>query len=405
MVCTVHIQHAEVGSRPRVVGLSAAFLLIVVLLASACGGGDQNPFGLQSELVTPADRADALAFDPEGRLFYAEHWSGNIRVVTPDGQLLEEPFATVPDVAANANWGLTGLALDAEFEDNHYVYAYFTELLDPGPPPIGRPVIIRFTDVDNEGTEPTVIVADLMEANPDQPFNANGSIHLGPDGFLYATLGDYDMPRDVGPQNKEVPQDLGTPIGKILRIRPEDGTAPADNPFVDQPSADPRIFAYGFRNAFDFAFNPETGKMYGSDSTGPTCEELNVVEIGGNYGWPIAGEWPYTDCLFSMETPAIHFFALEGMQPGDFTSTVGVRGMEFVSGDVYPTLGDSLLVCESAPGLIRRLVLEGTGSDEVVADDVVVRDCEFAMAISPDGIIYYSNQSEIRRLVPIDSSE
>ena len=133
-----------------------------------------------------------------------------------------------------------------------------------------------------------------------------------------------------------------------------------------------------------------------------TCEELNIVEEGGNHGWPEVGEWPYNDCLAAMKVLGIHHFAAEGMEPGDFQSTVTVTGMEFVSGDVYPTLGDALLVCEQASGLMRRLVLEGSNFDQVVSDDVVVRDCSRDIAVRDDGIVYYSNEREIRRLVPSD---
>lgn len=80
-----------------------------------------------------------------------------------------------------------------------------------------------------------------------------------------------------------------------------------------------------------------------------------------------------------------------------------VAGKEFVSGDVYPLLGDSLLVCESGTNLLRRLVLSGTDLDQVVEDDVVIGDCQFDIAISPDGIVYYANEEEIRRLVPVES--
>lgn len=385
----------------------AAFFLASLFLASACGGGggEENPFGIESELVTPAEQADALAFAPDGRLFYAEHWTGNIRVITADGQLLADPFATVPNLTSSVGWGLTGLALDPEFETNHYVYAYFSQLVDPGPPPVARPVVIRFTDTGNRGTAPRVLVADLPEADPEHPFNANGSIRFGPDGFLYITLGDYDLPLETGPQGEEVPQDLGTPIGKMLRVDKDDGTAPPDNPFVGEADVEPRILAYGFRAPFDFTFHPQTGEIYGSDSTGVTCEELNIIEEGANYGWPEAGEWPHTDCFAAKKTPAIYLFARENMEPSDFDSTVAIAGMEFISGDVYPLLEDSLLVCESRTQLMRRLVLAGSEFDEVAADEVIAEDCWLDIAVSPDGIVYYSNLAEIRRLVPIESGD
>ncbi len=364
-------------------------VLCLAFAGAACGGG-ANPFGVRSERVAAADHAAAMSFAPDGRLFYAEQFTGNIRVITAEGELLEEPFAQV-DIGTYIEWGLTGLALDPDFETNHYVYAFLTGPIDPETP-IGKPLVVRFTDQDNQGVDQRVLIDDLPETFPAAPgFNANGSIHFGPDGFLYLNLGDYDTP--------EVVQDLTNPIGKMLRVSKEDGSPAEDNPFVDDPEVDQRIFAYGFREPFDFAFHPETGRVYGSDNTTVSCEELNVITAAANYGWPDVGEFPYDDCQAGEGTNAIHLFALEGMNPGNFLSFVVVSGLEFASGDVYPLLGDSLLICESETALMRRLVLSGANFDLVAQDDVVLKNCDGDIATSPDGIVYYSNQTEIRRLI------
>jgi len=380
----------------------ASFSLIsffLVSLASACGGGEENPFGVNSELVTTAERPIALAVAPDGRLFYGEHQTGNIGIVTPEGELLPDPFVQV-DVQIGIEWGLTGLTLDPDFDSNHYVYVYFTQLVDAGPPVIAKPVVVRYTDENNHGVDRKIIVEDMPETDPDHPgFNANGGIHFGPDGFLYITVGDYDVAEVAGMASYA--QDLSTPIGKILRVSSEDGSAAPDNPFIDNPDADPRIFAYGFRQSFDFAFDPETGQLYGSDGTSAgTCEELNLISKGANYDWPEVGEFPFADCLFGEHAKGIHFFAKEGMEPGDFVSSVNVSALAFTSQKTDPLFGDSLLVCESETQLMRRLTLGGANLDQVLADDVVVKDCEMGIAVSPDGIIYYSNKEEIRRLIP-----
>jgi glucose/arabinose dehydrogenase len=199
---------------------------------------------------------------------------------------------------------------------------------------------------------------------------------------------------------KPFAQDLSTPLGKMLRVNKQTGAAAPDNPFVDQPDADPRIFAYGFSRPFNFAFHPQSGQIYGTDNTA-SCEELNLIQPGGNYGWPDVGEFPWPDCTAGEQIEGIHFFTLEGKKPGDFLSVVGVTALQFASGDVYPLMGDSLLVCESETNYMRRLLLSGTDLDQVTDDDVVVKDCDMDIAISPDGIVYYSNEGEIRRLVPI----
>lgn len=381
--------------------ISACLLAFALLLlsAAACGGdGDDISFLLESELVTGAAQADAMEFAPDGRLFYIEHWTGNIRVVDANGSLLPEPFATV-NVAADLQIGLTGLALDPDFDTNRFVYVFHTEPVDQGPPRVGRPVIVRFTDENNRGTARQLISDDFPEVS-ESPFNVNGRMHFGPDGYLYVTLGDYDMAEEDGPNGEPLAQDLGSPIGKILRLD-RDGSPAPGNPFLDDPTADPRVFAYGFRAAFDFAFHPGTGAMYGSDSTGVTCEELNLIEAGKNYGWPDAGEWPFNDCGAAKKTAAVFHFSRPEMKPQDFDSAVALSGMEFVSGASYPSLGDSLLVCESRTQLVRAVTLGGAGqASQIAASEPVVGDCWLDITTGPDGRAYYSNLTEIRRILP-----
>ncbi len=377
-----------------------ALSFTLLLLSAACGSAEENPFEVDSRVVTTADRPIAMAFAPDGRLFYAEQLTGNIRVISSEGELHDEPFAHV-DVAVYIEWGLTSLALDPDFETNHYVYAYFTEVVDPGPPIIAKPIVIRFTEQDNRGVNPKVIVGDLPETYPERPgLTTIGSVHFGPDGFLYLTVGDYDRGKTLGPMGKPFAQDRSVPLGKMLRVDEQTGAAAPDNPFVDQPDADPRIFAYGFSTPFNFAFHPQSGQIYGTDNTA-SCEELNLIQAGGNYGWPDVGEFPWPDCTAGEQIEGIHFFTLEGKKPGDFLSVVGVTALQFASGDVYPLMGDSLLVCESETNYMRRLLLSGTDLDQITDDDVVVKDCDMDIAISPDGIVYYSNEQEIRRLIPI----
>jgi len=390
------------GSIPNL--LLAGVAAAITVAALACGGGDgeeeePNPFGLTSQVVTPAANVDAMAFAPDGRLFYAEHWTGDIRIVTADGELLPEPFAHV-DVAASISLGLSGLALDPDFESNHYVYVLYSQLLDPGPPPGAKPALARFTDDNNKGIDMIVLNDDFPEVNPERVFNANGSLHFGPDEYLYFTLGDYDQAQDIGPNGQLLPQDLGTPIGKMLRVSKEDGEAAPDNPFVDDETADPRIFASGFRGAFNFTFHPDTGEIYGADSTGVTCEGIIIIEAGGNYGWPNAVGFPFNDCSAGRSEVPIGYLTQEGRKPEDFDSTVAATGMEFISGDDYAVLGDSLVYCEARTQQLRRLVLAPPNFDSITANDLLARDCWLDVTVGPDGLIYYANLTEIRRLIP-----
>ncbi len=355
-------------------GLLLALWFSLLALGMSCGG-ESNPFKVKSERVTQADSVSAMQFAPDGRLFYAQQ-AGDVRIISADGSPQSEPFTHV-DAALNIEWGLTGLALDPDFAANHYVYIYYSqpiseqeETITPAPGSTAspttvvrktaRPVVVRFTDRFGKGEEQKVIVGDLPVTLPEHPgFNANGKIHFGKDGFLYITVGDYDVQFNV----------------------------------PDHPSQ---------------SLHPQTGKIFGSDNTPVDCEELNIVEAGGNYGWPKVGDFPYPDCGSGGQKQAIHYFAREGRQPGDFLSFVEISSFAFVTAAKYPTLGDALVVCQlgsensagPAEPRMRRISLAAPGFDQVTADDVVVKDCKLSLAVSPDGTVYYSNDKEIRKLLP-----
>lgn len=381
----------------------AALPVVLVSCGGDGGGGDEeepNPFGLESQVVSPAGNADEIEFAPDGRLFVAEHWTGNVRIIGTDGSMLADPFVHLDDIWADIEVGLTGLALDPDFATNHYVYLLYTQLTASGPPKQGHPIVVRYTDVNNLATDRTVIIDDLPDVNEIKPFNANGSLGFGPDGYLYLTLGDYDKPAELGPTGIELAQDPASPIGKILRVDKADGSPAPDNPFLSDPSADGRIFATGFRSAFNFRWHPVTGGLYGSDSTGTTCEGVSIISSGGNFGWPNVGGFPFSDCSINRPSLPFMYMTREGLKPEDFDSTVGARGKAFITAATYSMLGDSMVVCESRTQLLRRIVLTPPGFDAATANDVIAKDCWLDVITGPDGLIYYSNLTEIRKLVP-----
>ena len=341
-----------------------------------------------SELVTQAKFPVALAFAPDGRLFYNEFQTGDIRVFD-DGQTLL--FAHV-DAFHRGECGLLGLAIDPDFTDNHYVYVYFIEPVDSRDD-IGHPVVMRFTDVDGQGRDPTLLVEDLPNTNPEVCGHVAGNLHFGPDGYLHLSLGEMEF--------KKPAQDLGSPLGKILRLDKRDGSPAPDNPFVNEDGADPRVFAYGLRNPFDYTFHPRSGRIYAPDNGLGNCDELNVVEAGGNYGHPESSfEQEDPPCLERAGVRPIYLYSRPGMRPEVFTSNIAPTGVHFVSGAVYPSLGDALLSCEFNTGFMRRILIAGPELEQVRDDSIVVEDCQLDVAVDLEGIVHYSNLGEIRRLVP-----
>ena len=160
------------------------------------------------------------------------------------------------------------------------------------------------------------------------------------------------------------------------------------------------MYAYGFRNTFGFTFDPESGRLYGAENGPSPCDELNIIEAGGNYGWPASLSSGDKPCENPGGIDPIYHFAQPGKEPPEINSNVAPTGIGFVSAEVYPSRGDGLLVCEFNTKLMRRLQLSGPGKDQVTDDSVVVEDCAVALASDNNGVIYYSFGTEIRRLVP-----
>jgi len=156
----------------------------------------------------------AIAFAPDGRIFFTER-VGSLRVID-DGKLNPEPV-TILDVG-NGEGGLLGLTLDPNFEENHYLYLYYTYSEFFGT----YNKVVRFTENNNKLSDEMVLIDKI----PGASWHDGGRIKFGPDEKLYITTGDAG--------NADASQDLGSPSGKILRIN-SDGSIPQDNPFKDSP--------------------------------------------------------------------------------------------------------------------------------------------------------------------------
>ena len=211
-----------------------------------------------------------MAFAPDGRIFVCLQ-GGQLRVVK-EGVLLTQPFLTV-GVDASGERGLLGVAFDPNFASNHYVYVYYTTTS-----PSTHNRISRFTangDVAVAGSEAILLELDNLSGATN---HNGGALHFGPDGKLYAAVGDN--------ANGANAQTLTNLLGKMLRLN-ADGTIPPDNPFFAQATGRNRaIWARGLRNPFTFAFQPGTGRMFINDVGQNTYEEINDGIVASNYGWP-----------------------------------------------------------------------------------------------------------------------
>jgi glucose/arabinose dehydrogenase len=261
------------AQRPSPARLRTCFLLIAIVtigLASQVRAATL-PTGFREILVASGlTSPTAMQFAPDGRLFVCEQ-TGSLRVIK-NGSLLATPFVTITVNSAGER-GLLGVAFDPAFATNSFVYVYYTATS-----PAIHNRISRFTangDVAAPNSE--VVIFDLDNLSSATNHNG-GAIAFGPDGKLYAAVGEN--------ANGANAQSFNNVLGKMLRIN-ADGSIPTDNPFLASTTGRNRaIWALGLRNPFTFAFDPMGTELYINDVGQSAWEEIDDGIAGSNYGWP-----------------------------------------------------------------------------------------------------------------------
>jgi glucose/arabinose dehydrogenase len=232
------------------------------------------------DFEAPVHIAEPPGADGSTDLYVVEQ-AGRIRVVR-DGELLDEPFLDISDqVVSGGEQGLLSIAFAPDYPRTGLFYVDYTDSNGDS-----RIVEFRRSEDDPHRADPES-ARELLFV--DQPFdNHNGGLVLfGPDGNLYIGFGDGGSGGDPDRNG----QDLGTLLGKILRIDPRPGAGrpyriPADNPFAGRPGAAPEIYAYGLRNPWRFSFDPETDALFVGDVGEDEQEEIDAgVDAGDNLGW------------------------------------------------------------------------------------------------------------------------
>ncbi len=333
------------------------------------------PPGARVEAAFPNNRIRnpvSMVFAPDGRWFFTERTTGLVRMVT-GAQFL--PVYQAPAAAdVRSERGLLGITLDPNFAANGYAYIYYTG--SPGGGQIENRVE-RFTIQGATGISPTLLLAVPLDDDSVTIHNG-GNLHFGPDGKLYVSIGDY--------YNAANGQDIHTMPAKIHRFNPTVPlSAPADNPFYDGggPNAD-SIFAYGFRNPFDFDFDPISGAVFAGDNGVACDDEVNRVLPGHNYGW----RTNYPTCDDS--SPGGPDPAYNTIRPLFFWSySVAPTGVTFYRGDLFPEWRNDLFVCHWKSGELHHFKLNG--ARDAIASHTIVANvvCHIDVETGQDGALYF----------------
>ncbi len=337
----------------------------------------------------------SIAFLPGGDLLITER-PGRLRIVR-GGKLLPTPVTGVPEVAFENQGGLLEVALHPNFASNRFVYLTYAKRRPNGAGNTTALVRARFEKDALTG------VTQLFESVSTGRGHFGGKIAFDGKGHLFLTLGDRQVPPE-GNLEAHPAQDLSNHHGKVVRLN-DDGTVPADNPFVNRAGAKPEIWSYGHRNVQGIAIDPATGNVWTNEHGPQGGDELNLDRAGKNYGWPVIGFGVnYTT------GKAIHAGThREGMeQPLHiWVPSIGISGAMFYTGDRFPQWKGQLFTGGLAGEQLGRITIAG---EKVLARETIlpglgrIRDVRQGL----DGFIYLVTEDDdgkptpVVRLEPVD---
>ena len=301
--------------------------------------------------------------------------------------MLEEKIQGLPTpIYVKGQSGLLDIVLHPDYANNGWIYlSYSKQLADSGGTVIARAKL--------EGNNLTN-VEELFSAQP----LTSSEVHFGSrivfdgKGYMFFTSGERGK--------KENAQDLGNHLGKVLRLH-DDGKVPTDNPFVNTPGAKPEIWSYGHRNLQGLYYDKATGILWEHEHGPRGGDELNIVEKGKNYGWPVI-----TYGINYDSTIITDLKEKEGMeQPVRYwVPSIAPCGLTMVTSDKYPNWKGNLLVGALAHQLIARVEV---ADKKFVTEERLIEKIGRVRAVveSPDGYIYVAteNPGKLLRLVPVDS--
>lgn len=325
---------------------------------------------------------------PDGALLVTER-PGRMRIVSASGQL-GAPIKGLPAVDAHGQGGLLDVALSPGFSSDRTLFWSFS---DPRGNSNATSVARGVLSADRSSVEQVQVILRALPAyDGDKHFGSR--LNFGPDGMLYVTLGDRSD-AVMRPQA----QQLGSHMGKILRVRP-DGSAPPDNPFVGQAGARAEIWSLGHRNVQAAAFDAQ-GRLWVVEMGTQGGDELNLVEKGKNYGWPVIAygqEYSGQPINGGITARAGHEQPVYYWDP-----VIAPSGAQWYSGDAFPAWRGQLFVGSLKDRALVRLIVEG---GKVVAEERLLTDRRQRVRDvrqGPDGALYIvtdESNGELWRIAP-----
>ena len=358
-----------------------AQLMVVLLLSAASAQMPVQRSALHDyRVVTVADGLQhpwSIAFLPGGDMLVTER-PGRLRIIR-GGQLLPDPVPGLPPIRVGGQGGLLDVVPHPSFASNRLLYFSYSK--PSADTTQGTTAVARATFANDRLTN----VREIFEARVWSRGRGHHGSRLAFDGngFLFISLGDRQVP-PTGDLAAHPAQDLSNHFGTIVRLH-EDGRVPADNPFVGQAGALPEIWSYGHRNVQGLVIHPERGDLWATEHGPQGGDELNLIQPGKNYGWPVIGygvNYRSGAAIHSGTTRA-------GMESPVhvWVPSIATSGLLLYTGDAFPEWKGNLFVGGMAGEQLARLTLAGqrVGSEETLLQRMGrIRD----VRQGPDGFIY-----------------
>lgn len=366
------------------------------------GGSDEETEGyLVERLGGPLDQPWAVTFFPDA--------SGGLVTESKTGRLLRvdqdngdhTAISGVPEVEATGQGGLLDVAIHPEYPEETWVYLTYTETNDSGglTTHLGRGELSPESD-SLDGFEVLFVAEPFLDSG----VHFGSRVIFGPDGYLYMTTGDRGDKRFGDEADQHVSQMTDNELGVTIRLEP-DGSIPGDNPFVDDSNFSDSIYSYGHRNAQGMTVHPETGEIWQSEHGEEDGDEINIIEEGGHYGWPVT----HYGCEYGTDVPV-------GDAPDERDDVVNPvyywecgsggfppAGMTFYDGDVFEEWEGDLFVGNLAGQYLGRFTVSGRNVTEaeplLTQEGWRIRD----ITVGPDDYLYIvvdADDVPLIRLVP-----
>ena len=379
-------------------GLVAAAALTV---STSTWAQPPGPAGEQFKVVTVAEGLKnpwSMAWLPNGDMLVTERgagdYPGSLRIIR-GGKLLPTPVPGVPAVRAQGQGGMQEIAVHPNFAQNHFVYLSYAK-----PRNDGMEGTTALTRAKLEGDK-LVEAKEIFEAKAwnNAPGHFGARIAFDGQGHLFMSVGDRMaglFPRRpdgaMDPNLEGHPaQNLGSHQGKILRLN-DDGSVPQDNPFVGRAGAKPEIWSYGHRNPQGLLFDASTGTLWETEHGPQGGDELNVIEKGKNYGWPVIGY----GANYTLGTEIHASRNKEGMEQPKafFVPSIGISGAMLYTGDKFPNWKGNIFVGGMSANYRQLVRFSINGKVVTNREPLLVREYRIRdVRQGPDGFVYIATDN------------